>query len=86
MHDLEKPSRSIPLPHPDDVAARKALAVMPPAPPERVLRQAEASRRWNAEQLRESRDKHPLKTHADAIAQMQKFREAMDESADKDPK
>lgn len=81
MHDLEKPSRSIPLPQPDDVAARKALAAMPPAPLERILQQAAASRRWNAEQLRESRDKHPLKTHAEAIAQMRLFRDAMDEAS-----
>ncbi len=81
MHDPEKPSRSIPLPHPDDVAARKALATMPPAPLERVLQQAAASRRWTADQLRKSRAKHPLKTHADAIAQMRRFREAMNESA-----
>jgi len=69
------------LPHPEDVAARKALAAMPPAPLERVLRQAEASRRWNSDQLRESRSKHPLNTHAEAIAQIRGFREAMDESA-----
>jgi hypothetical protein len=66
------------LPDPRDIAARKALAAMPPAPIERVLQQAAASRRWNADQLRESRAKHPLNTRAEAIAQMQKFREAMD--------
>ena len=66
------------LPHPDDLAARKALAAMTPAPIEWVLRQAEASRQWTAEQLRESRLKHPLNTHAEAIAQMRRFREAMD--------
>jgi hypothetical protein len=49
MHDLEKPSRSIPLPHPDVVAARKALAAMPPAPLERILEQAAASRKFIAE-------------------------------------
>ena len=69
------------LPLPADIAARKALAAMQPAPLERVLRQAEASRRWYANQLRESRANHPLKTHAEAIAQMRRFREAMDESA-----
>jgi hypothetical protein len=69
------------LPDPRDIAARKALAAMPPAPIERVLQQAAASRRWNADQLRESRVKHPLKTHAEAIAQMRRFRDAMNESA-----
>jgi hypothetical protein len=37
------------LPDPRDVAARKALAAMPPAPLERVLQQAEASRKFIAE-------------------------------------
>jgi hypothetical protein len=69
------------LPDPRDIAARKALAAMPPAPIERVLQQAAASHRWNADQLRESRAKHPLKTHAEAIAQMRRFRDAMNESA-----
>jgi hypothetical protein len=69
------------LPDPRDIAARKALAAMPPAPLERVLRQAEASRRWTSDQLRESRAKHPLNTHEEAIAQMRRFREAIDESA-----
>jgi hypothetical protein len=36
-------------PDPRDVAARKALAAMPPAPLERVLAQAEASRKFIAE-------------------------------------
>ena len=74
-----------PLPHPDDIAARKALAAMPPAPLDRVLRQAEASRRWYADQLSESRAHHPLETHAEAIAQMRRFREAMDVSVDGKP-
>lgn len=65
-----------------DVAARKALAARPPAPLERVLEQAAASQRSIADQLRESRAKHPLNTHAEAIAQMRRFREAMDEAAD----
>jgi hypothetical protein len=69
------------VPDPRDVAARKTLAAMPPAPIERVLRQAEASRQWTADQLRESRAKHPLESYADAIVQMRCFREAMDESA-----
>lgn len=69
------------LPDPRDIAARKALAAMPPAPIERVLQQAAASRRGNADQLRESRAKHPLKTHAEAIAQMRRFRDAMNEAA-----
>ena len=69
------------LPDPRDVAARKALAAMPPAPLERVLQQTAASRRWTADQLRESRAKHPLNTHAEATAQMRRFREAMDEAA-----
>ena len=69
------------LPDPRDIAARKALAAMPPAPIERVLQQAAASRRWNADQLRESRAKHPLNSHAEAVAQMQRFREVINESA-----
>lgn len=69
------------MPHPADLAARKALAARPPAPLERVLEQAAASQRAIADRLRESRAKHPLKTHAEAIAQMRRFREAMDESA-----
>lgn len=69
------------LPDPRDIAARKALAAMPPAPIERVLQQAAASRRWTADQLRESRAKHSLKTHAEAIAQIRIFREAMDEAS-----
>lgn len=81
MSAPEKAMPSKPLPHPDDLAARRALAATPPAPLDRVLRQAEASRRWSADQLRESRANHPLKTHAEAIAQMRRFREAMDESA-----
>ncbi|TAE77096.1 MAG: hypothetical protein EAZ65_00665 [Verrucomicrobia bacterium] len=81
----KRPGRDIPLPHPDDIAARKALAAAPPAPLERVLRQAEASRRWYADQLRESRANHPLKTHAEAITQMRRIREAMDESPDGKP-
>jgi hypothetical protein len=69
------------LPDPRDVAARKALAAMPTAPLERILQQAAASQRMIAEQLRESRAKHPLNSHAEATAQMRRFREAMDESA-----
>ena len=37
------------LPHPDDVAARKALAAMPPAPLKRVLEQAAAARKFIVE-------------------------------------
>ena len=81
MVDPENPSRTIPLPHPADIAARKALAAMPPASLERVLQQATASRRWTADQLRASRAMHPLKSHAEATAQMRKFRETMDESS-----
>ena len=43
------PIRHVPLPHPDDIAARKALAARPPAPIGRILAQAEASRRFIAE-------------------------------------
>lgn len=85
MHHPDRPSPRIRLPHPDDLAAREALAAMPPAPLERVLQQAEASRRWTADQLRFSRAKHPLESHAEAIAQMLRFREAMDKSADRNP-
>lgn len=51
MHAQDQPARhrQFPLPHPDDLAARKALAAGPPAPLERVLAQAEASRRFIAE-------------------------------------
>ena len=35
-----------PLPHPDCVAARKALAAMPPQPLEIVMQQAKASEEW----------------------------------------
>jgi hypothetical protein len=50
MPEQEKPSRKVTLPHPDDLAARKALAQMQPAPIERVLMQAAASRKFIAEQ------------------------------------
>jgi hypothetical protein len=69
------------LPDPRDVAERKALAAKSPAPVERILQQAAASQQTIADQLRESRANHPLKTHADAIAQMRRFREAMDEAS-----
>lgn len=69
------------LPDPRDVAAKKVLAAKSPAHIDRILQQADASRRWTADQLRESRAKHPLKTHAEAIAQMRRFRKTMDESA-----
>ena len=36
----------IQLPHPADIAARKALAKEPPAPLSRVLEQASASEQW----------------------------------------
>ena len=65
MADPENHSRAIPLPHPDDIAARKALAAQAPAPLERILKQAAASRRWNTAQLRESQAKHPLNESAD---------------------
>ena len=69
------------LPDPRDVAARKALATKSPAPVERILQQAAASQQTIADQLRESRAKHPLKTHEEASAQMRIFREAMDEAS-----
>lgn len=34
------------LPHPDDIAARKALAKRPRQPLEKVLQQAKASEEW----------------------------------------
>lgn len=77
----KRPGRDIPLPHPDDIAAREALAAMPPAPLERVLRQAEASRRWTADPLRASQAKRPLTTHPEAIPPMRRFREAIDRSS-----
>jgi len=85
MADPGNPSCPIPLPHPDDVAARKALASMPPAPLERVLQQAEASRNWHSESLRVSRAKHPLTSHEEATTQMRRFRQAMNESRYKTP-
>lgn len=39
-------SRQVTVPHPSIVAIRKALAARPPAPLERVLAQAAASRRF----------------------------------------
>jgi hypothetical protein len=41
--------RTILLPHPADLAAQKALAQRPPAPLERVLEQAAASRKFISE-------------------------------------
>lgn len=49
MPDLEMRPIAVRLPHPADLAARKALAAMPPAPIERVLQQAAASRKFIAE-------------------------------------
>lgn len=68
-------------PDPRDVAARKSLTANSPAPIERILQQASASQSSLAEQLSESRAKHPLKTRAEAIAQMRRFRSAMDEAS-----
>ncbi len=39
------------LPHPDDIAAREALAKRPQPPLERVLEQAEAARAWHSAQI-----------------------------------
>jgi hypothetical protein len=50
MPEQETPSRKVTLPHPDDLAARRALALKQPAPIERVLIQAAASRKFIAEQ------------------------------------
>jgi hypothetical protein len=47
--DQSAQPRPFALPHPADIAARKALAARPPAPIEHVLAQAEASRRFIAE-------------------------------------
>jgi len=41
------------LPHPDDIAARKALARRPPAPLESVLIQMKASEEWRRSVNRE---------------------------------
>jgi hypothetical protein len=68
-------------PDPRDVAAREVFAATPLAPLERVIQQAATSQRTIADQLRESRAKHPLKTHAEAIAQWRRFRAAMDEAS-----
>lgn len=37
---------AVKLPHPDDIAARKALAAKPQQPLEKVLEQARASEEW----------------------------------------
>jgi hypothetical protein len=50
MPDQKKPSRKVALPNPDDLAARRALALKQPAPIQRVLIQAAASRKFIAEQ------------------------------------
>jgi hypothetical protein len=49
MPDQKKPSRKVTLPHPDDLAARRALALMQPAPIGRILIQAAASRKFITE-------------------------------------
>ena len=64
MSQPEQPKpRTILLPHPDDVAARKALAAMPPAPLERVLRQATASRKFIADWRAKGLPDLPLPHH-----------------------
>jgi hypothetical protein len=68
-------------PDPRDVAAREVFAATPLAPQEGVLEQTPAEQRTIADQLRESQAKHPLKTHAEAIAQWRRFRKAMDEDS-----
>jgi hypothetical protein len=60
MPEQETPSRKVTLPHPDDLAARKALALMQPAPIERVLIQAAASRKFIAERLARDSAEHPV--------------------------
>jgi hypothetical protein len=49
MHGQKIYPSAVQLPHPADVAARKELAKMPPAPLERVLQQAAASRKFIVE-------------------------------------
>jgi hypothetical protein len=50
MSQPEQPKpRTILLPYPADLAARKALAQRPPAPLERVLEQAASSRKFIAD-------------------------------------
>lgn len=66
---------------PDDIADCKALEGMPSAPLESTLQKAGTSRPWSAEQLRASRAKHPLNSRAEAIAQMRRFRDAMDQAS-----
>ena len=39
------------LPHPDDLAAREALAKRPQPPLHKVLEQAEAARKWHCAQI-----------------------------------
>jgi hypothetical protein len=50
-------------PDPRDVAARKALAARPPAPLERVLEQAAASRKFIAEWRAKGLPDLPLPPH-----------------------
>lgn len=51
------------LPDPRDFAAREALAARPPAPVERVQRQAEASRAFIAEWRAKGLPDQPLPPH-----------------------
>jgi hypothetical protein len=64
MSQPEQPkSRTILLPLPADLAARKALAQRPPAPLERVLEQAAASRKFIAEWRAKGLPDLPLPPH-----------------------
>lgn len=77
--------RGTSLPHPADIVARKAQVARSPTPLSSALAQAEAARRQIADQLRASRARHPLTSHAEAVAQFRKFRAAGNESRTPNP-
>lgn len=49
-HPRMEPKKPSPLPYPDDLAARAALAKQPPASLESVMIQAKASEEWRKRQ------------------------------------
>lgn len=72
--DQSAQPRPFALPHPADLAARKALAARPPAPIERVLTQAEASRRFIAEWRAHGRPDRPYCQNPNLVAPQERFR------------
>ena len=63
MANSEHSSRTIPLPHPDIIAARKALMAQPPAPLERLLEQAAAAQKFIGEWRAKGLPDLPLPPH-----------------------